>query len=112
MNAPADNLLRTGRQQTMDTDPLETQEWLDALQSVVQVAGQDRALALLRLLEEQAQQLGIVANVPPYSAYRNTIPAEREGAYPGDLAIEERLTSIMRWNALANEIRAFFEDVS
>ena len=61
-----------------------------ALEDVVRVAGHDRALALLRLLEEQAQQRGIVANVPPYSAYRNTIPVEQQAPYPGDLAIEER----------------------
>ncbi|MEO7762503.1 MAG: pyruvate dehydrogenase (acetyl-transferring), homodimeric type, partial [Casimicrobiaceae bacterium] len=102
----ADNLLHMAGQHTVDTDPLETQEWLDALEAVVAVAGQDRAQALLRLLEEQAQQLGIVANVPPYSAYRNTIPLEREGAYPGDLALEQRITSIVRWNALAMVVRA------
>ena len=100
------NLLRSTRLGTVDTDPTETREWLDALEAVVQVAGHDRALALLRLLEEQAQQRGIVANVPPYSAYRNTIPAEQEGAYPGDLALEERITSIVRWNALAMVVRA------
>jgi pyruvate dehydrogenase E1 component len=105
-HATTANLLRATRLTTLDTDPQETQEWLDALEAVVQVAGHDRALALLRLLEEQAQQRGIVANVPPYSAYRNTIPAEQEGAYPGDLAVEERLTSIMRWNALAMVVRA------
>ncbi len=100
------NLLRATGNAGIDTDPDETREWLEALEAVVQVAGHDRALTLLRLLEEQAQQRGIVANVPPYSAYRNTIPAEQEGSYPGDLAIEERLTSIMRWNALAMVVRA------
>ncbi|MFO1302794.1 MAG: alpha-ketoglutarate dehydrogenase [Burkholderiales bacterium] len=100
------NLLRATRLATVDTDPEETREWLDALESVVRVAGHERALALLRLVEEQAQQRGIVANVPPYSAYRNTIPVEQEGPYPGKLAVEERLTSIMRWNALAMVVRA------
>jgi pyruvate dehydrogenase E1 component len=100
------NLLRAAGLSTADTDPDETREWLEALEAVVQFAGHERALALLRLLEEQAQQRGIVANVPPYSAYRNTIPAEHEPPYPGDLAIEERLTSIMRWNALAMVVRA------
>src|SRR5450432_1448191 len=90
----------------VDSDPEETREWLDALESVVRVEGHDRALVLLRLLEEQAQQLGIVANVPPYSAYRNTIPRELEGPYPGDFELEERITSIMRWNALAMVVRA------
>ena len=63
--------------------------------------GRPRAgLFLLKRLEEEAQQMGIVAHVPPYSAYQNTIPLERQGAYPGDLAIEERITSSsagMRW---------------
>jgi len=99
------NLLRAMRR-AVDTDPDETREWLEALEAVVRVAGHDRALTLLRLLEEQAQQRGIVANVPPYSAYRNTIPAENERDYPGDLALEERLTAIMRWNALAMVVRA------
>src|SRR3989441_6886354 len=109
MNPPhesADNLLRRAGRHTADTDPNETQEWLDALESVVRVAGEDRAQALLRLLEEQAQQLGIVANVPPYSAYRNTIPREQQREYPGDLALEQRITSIVRWNALAMVVRA------
>ena len=63
-------------------------------------------LTLLRLLEEQAQQRGIVANVPPYSAYRNTIPPTRRAPIPAISRIEERLTSIMRWNALAMVVRA------
>jgi len=101
-----DNLLHSARRTVADADPDETREWLQALEDVVRVAGHDRALVLLRLLEEQAQERGIVANVPPYSAYRNTIPLERQGAYPGDLALEERITSIIRWNALAMVVRA------
>ena len=87
----------------VDSDPVETGEWLDA---VVRASGHERALALLRLLEEQASRRSIVANVPPFSAYRNTVPVEDEGAYPGDLAMEERITSIVRWNALAMVVRA------
>ena len=48
----------------------------------------------------------IVERVAPYSAYQNTIPLEHQGVYPGDLALEERITSIMRWNALAMVARA------
>ena len=102
----SDNLLRATRSTAVDTDPAETREWLDALESVVRVAGHERALILLRLVEEQAQQQGIVANVPPYSAYRNTIPVEQERPYPGNLELEERITSINRWNALAMVVRA------
>ena len=90
----------------VDSDPDETREWLEALEAVVRGAGHERGRFLLRQLEEQAQQRGIVANVPPYSAYRNTIPLEQQGAYPGDLALEERITSIIRWNALAMVVRA------
>jgi len=89
-----------------DADPQETAEWIDALSGVVREAGHARGLFLLKRLEEEAQQMGIVAHVPPYSAYQNTIPLERQGAYPGDLAIEERITSINRWNALAMVARA------
>src|SRR5204863_1091335 len=89
-----------------DSDPAETQEWIDALQAAVRESGAERGLFLLERLEEQAQQLGIVPHVQPYSAYRNTIPVEQQGRYPGDLAIEERLTAIMRWNALAMVARA------
>ncbi|MFO1273918.1 MAG: pyruvate dehydrogenase (acetyl-transferring), homodimeric type, partial [Rubrivivax sp.] len=89
-----------------DRDPQETQEWHDALHAVVARDGPERGLFLLEQLEEQAQGLGIVPHVPPFSAYRNTIPVERQGAYPGDLRVEERLTAIMRWNALAMVVRA------
>ena len=88
-----------------DSDPEEPREWLEALEAVVREAGHERGLFLPKRIEEQARQLGIVAHVPPYSAYRNTIPLEQQGAYPGDLALEERITSIIRWNALAMVVR-------
>jgi pyruvate dehydrogenase E1 component len=89
-----------------DADPAETQEWLDALDAAVRAGGHERGHYLLKKLTEQAQQLGIVERVAPYSAYQNTIPLEHQGSYPGDLALEERITSIVRWNALAMVVRA------
>ena len=89
-----------------DADPDETREWLEALDASVRAGGQARGQFLLKRLEEQAQHLGIVAHVPPYSAYQNTIPLDEQGPYPGDLALEERITSIVRWNALAMVVRA------
>jgi pyruvate dehydrogenase E1 component len=89
-----------------DTDPDETREWIDALEATVRAAGKERGLFLLKKLEEEAQRLGIIGHVPPYSAYQNTIPLEEQGHYPGDLALEERITAIMRWNALAMVVRA------
>jgi pyruvate dehydrogenase E1 component len=89
-----------------DADPGETQEWIDALSAVVRDAGPERGQFLLKRLEEEAQLLGIVAHVPPYSAYQNTIPLARQGPYPGDLALEQRISAIIRWNALAMVVRA------
>jgi pyruvate dehydrogenase E1 component len=63
-------------------------------------------LFLLTQLEQQAQQLGVVAHVMPYSAYQNTVPLAEQAVHPGDVALEERLTAIMRWNALAMVVRA------
>ena len=89
-----------------DTDPQETQEWLAALQAVVAQAGPARGLFLIEQLEAAAQELGVNPHMQPFSAYRNTIGVERQGAYPGDLRVEERLTAIMRWNALVMVVRA------
>ncbi len=90
----------------VDVDPTETQEWRDSLDCVIRENGPERGLFLLRQLEEQLRRQGIRSSVQPYSAYRNTIPLEKQGAYPGDLALEERITSIIRWNALAMVVRA------
>jgi pyruvate dehydrogenase E1 component len=89
-----------------DSDPEETRDWIESLDAVIRVEDSARALFLLRQLDEHAKELGLVAAAAPFSAYRNTIPIERQGIYPGDLGIEERLTAIMRWNALAMVMRA------
>ncbi len=87
-------------------DPEETREWVESFESVVRSAGRERGLYLLKQLELQAQDLGIAAPRPPYSAYRNTISLAEQIAHPGDPALEERLTAIIRWNALAMVVRA------
>jgi len=89
-----------------DSDPQETQEWLESLTSVVAAAGEERGRFLLQRLQEQAQQLGVVAHISPQSAYQNTIPLERQIPYPGNLELEQRITGIIRWNALAMVVRA------
>ncbi len=89
----------------VDADPSETQEWLDALTGTVREGGKDRGAYLLKRLSEHAQLLGL-ANRQPYSAYQNTISVDRQHPYPGDIEIEQRLTSIVRWNALAMVVRA------
>jgi len=89
-----------------DPNPSETLEWVDALEGVIREESAERALFLLNELEEQMRRKGLRSSVQPYSAYRNTIPLDRQGAYPGDLALEERITSLVRWNALAMVVRA------
>jgi pyruvate dehydrogenase E1 component len=89
-----------------DADPAETAEWVEALAAVVERAGEGRGQYLLGQLESQAQQLGIVPHVLPFSAYQNTIPLERQAPHPGDVALEERVTAMLRWNALVMVVRA------
>ncbi|CAG2147260.1 alpha-ketoglutarate dehydrogenase [Cupriavidus plantarum] len=89
-----------------DSDPLETREWTDALSGVVEHAGPQRADYLLGKLGEHASHLGLGKRPHPYSAYQNTIPSHAQPPYPGNRAMEERLTAIIRWNALAMVVRA------
>ena len=89
-----------------DLDPLETREWLDALDSVVTFDGTDRATFLLDELLSDARRSGVPV---PYSAntpYLNTIPPDREAPHPGDLEIEHKIRSLIRWNAVATVLRA------
>ena len=90
----------------VDSDIIETREWIESFDSLIRAQDSTRALFVLRRLEEHAKELGLLAAAAPYSAYRNTLPLERQGSYPGNLALEERLTAIMRWNALAMVTRA------
>ena len=89
-----------------DTDPAETAEWRDALSAVLAASGPARARFLLDQLAAQASEPAIAWQPHGGSPYVNTIPVERQPAFPGDLAIEERLASLMRWNALAMVVRA------
>ncbi|MGH7108232.1 MAG: hypothetical protein ACREFT_17190, partial [Acetobacteraceae bacterium] len=89
-----------------DIDPVETGEWREALDSVLAFEGADRARFLLGKLMEDAQTKGVAV---PYSAntpYLNTIAPENETRHPGDRAIEHRIRSLIRWNAVALVIRA------
>src|SRR4051794_35852037 len=90
----------------IDEDPDETEDWLSALESVVAASGMDRAEFLLAALNQRAKALGVSADISPFSPYRNSIPLDRQPPYPGDLAMEERITAIIRWNALAMVVRA------
>ena len=89
-----------------DADPLETGEWLDAFDALVATAGRERATFLLMKLLEQARARRVP--MPPVlnTAYRNSVTLAEQSQFPGNLDIEQRLSSIVRWNALAMVVRA------
>jgi len=84
-----------------DSDPVETQEWLDALVSVLAKEGPERAHFLLETLTEKARRSGSQIPFDANTAYVNTIPTHLEERSPGDHALEWKIRSIIRWNALA-----------
>ena len=89
-----------------DADPQETQEWLDALSAVIDREGPQRAHHLLEKLVDQARRSGAHIPFSANTAYVNTIPVHQETHSPGDAAIEERIRSYVRWNAMATVVRA------
>jgi pyruvate dehydrogenase E1 component len=89
-----------------DIDPQETQEWLDALDSVIVNAGAERAHFLLEKLIEKARRSGAYLPYSATTAYINTIPTGKEERSPGNNAIEHRIRSYVRWNAVAMVLRA------
>ncbi|MBV9817634.1 MAG: pyruvate dehydrogenase (acetyl-transferring), homodimeric type [Solirubrobacterales bacterium] len=89
-----------------DADAVETSEWLEALDAVVANDGADRARDLLTRIIERAQHKGTGPVASLNTPYVNTIPADREPEFPGDPAVERRLRSIVRWNAIAIVVRA------
>ncbi|MDV6343233.1 pyruvate dehydrogenase (acetyl-transferring), homodimeric type [Nitrosomonas sp. Is37] len=91
---------------SQDIDPQETQEWLEALESVLVNEGAERAHYLLEKLVEKARRSGAYLPYSANTAYINTIPVGKEERSPGDHAIEHRIRSYVRWNALAMVARA------
>jgi pyruvate dehydrogenase E1 component len=81
-------------------EQVEINEWIDSLEDVVKNYGEFSAKVILESIENKAKELGIFYDPLPYSPYRNTIPIEEQSLYPGDLQIEEKITAILRWNAL------------
>jgi hypothetical protein len=87
-----------------DSDTTETQEWLDAVAAVKEHRGVERAAFIVSSVVEAAQRDRIYSPQSLTTPYCNTIPLEHQPALPGDRAIEHKLRSIIRWNALAGGI--------
>lgn len=89
-----------------DSDPIETSEWMDALSSVIEAEGLERAKFLLNSLTDKLRKSGTDLPHSVTTPYCNTIPVEKETRMPGDLFMERRIRSLIRWNALAMVLRA------
>jgi pyruvate dehydrogenase E1 component len=89
-----------------DIDNQETQEWLDALNAVIETEGVERAHFLIESMIDQARRSG--ANLPykATTAYVNTIPTHLQQRHPGNPDMERRIRALIRWNAIMTVLRA------
>jgi len=93
-------------EQDKDIDPQETQEWVEALNSVLENEGVDRAHFLLESLIDKARRSGAYLPYTANTAYLNTIPPHKEEPSPGNPEIEWKIRSLVRWNAMAMVVKA------
>ncbi|WP_034292372.1 pyruvate dehydrogenase (acetyl-transferring), homodimeric type [Herbaspirillum sp. RV1423] len=103
MSAQIDQVLA---QAANDPDVIETQEWIDALEAVIEAEGPERAHYLMERMVDLARRRGAHIPFSSNTAYVNTIPADQGEHCPGNLEYEERLRSWMRWNAMAMVVKA------
>jgi pyruvate dehydrogenase E1 component len=99
--------MATRRSEVIRQD-LELAEWLESMQTLLDADGADRAKQIFRALRDYlSDENVIVEDATLNTPYRNTIPLAQQPAYPGDIAIEERIENILRWNAIAMVLRAY-----
>ena len=91
---------------TPDTDPQETQEWLDAIEAVLEQEGTERAHFLLETLIDKSRRSGAYLPFNATTAYVNTIPTHLQQKLPGDPGMERKIRALIRWNAIMCVLRA------
>ncbi|HEX6614546.1 MAG TPA: pyruvate dehydrogenase (acetyl-transferring), homodimeric type, partial [Rhodanobacteraceae bacterium] len=89
-----------------DPDPTETREWIESIDAVINAEGTDRAHQLLEKMVDETRRAGGHLPFSPTTEYINTIPPHLEAKSPGDAAMEWRIRSLIRWNAMAMVVRA------
>ena len=89
-----------------DIDPAETQEWMEALQAVIEKEGSDRASYLIETLLSTARQAGLDIPFSANTPYINTISVDQQPKFPGNTDIERTIRSYVRWNAMMMVLRA------
>ena len=97
---------KTGANGSQDIDPIETKEWIDALNGVIKHEGVDRAAFLIDEQISHARVSGVVQPFHAETPYINTIPVEQQAKLPGDQEIEHKIRSYTRWNAMAMVLKA------
>ncbi len=95
-----------------DIDPVETEEWVDAITAVLDKEGTERAHYLLQRLSSKVTETGAQLPYAINTPYRNTIPISMEAQMPGDLFLERSIRSLIRWNAMAMVMRANLKDAT
>jgi pyruvate dehydrogenase E1 component len=95
-----------GANGSQDVDPIETKEWIDALNGVIKQEGVDRAAFLIDEQISHARVSGVVQPFHAETPYINTIPVEQQAKLPGDQEIEHKIRSYTRWNAMAMVLKA------
>ncbi len=99
-----------GKKTVVDVDPVETADWMEAINSVLETGGVERAQFILQRLSTRLTETGAQLPYAINTPYRNTIPVSKEARMPGDLFLERGLRSLIRWNAMAMVMRANLKD--
>ena len=111
MASVLDDLLNADRSQLTpderkELNTTELREWLESLDYILASAGPERVKEILERLETHAHTQGVTIPFTAQTPYINTIPADEEPEYPGDLDVERRIRNLLRWNAMAMVVRA------
>ena len=90
----------------LDTDPQETSDWIDSINALIDEKGAERTHFIIEKLIDFSRRSGVKIPFSPYTEYLNTISANSQDSYPGNLSIERKIKSLVRWNAMAMVVRA------
>ena len=90
----------------LDTDPQETQDWVDSISALIEEKGNQRTHFIIEKLVDYCRRNGIKIPFSPYTEYVNTISIKNQQPYTGNRSIERRIKSLIRWNAMAMVVRA------
>jgi len=90
----------------LDTDPQETQDWIDSIDALIDEKGEERTSFIIEKLIDFSRRSGIQLSFSPHTEYLNTISIKNQKPYPGNRSIERRIKSLVRWNAMAMVVRA------